>query len=288
MTDRPSLRDRLDEPRILVALGVHDGLTARIAQRTGVEAFYHSGYGAAATHHGLPDIGMIGVAEMAESVQRITAVSSQPVIADCDTCYGELPGVRRTVAEMERAGAGALQIEDQVFPKRCGHMEGKQVIPTEEMALKIRAAAAARHPETVIIARTDALQVHGFDEAISRCNAYLEAGADVAFVDAPTSHEQLEAIPRRVNGLCMANMTETGRTPLLSASELEQLGYRIVIFPTPQVWMFARAYEELCQEVVATGTTRGLIDRFMPFSEVNQLLGIAEWQRVPESRRSAG
>jgi 2-methylisocitrate lyase-like PEP mutase family enzyme len=281
MTDRPSLRERLEDSRILVALGVHDGLTARIAERAGIEAFYHSGYGAAATHHGLPDIGMIGLEEMVESVRRITAVASTPVIADCDTGYGAIPGVKRTVAEMERAGASAVQIEDQVFPKRCGHMDGKQVIPVDEMVLKIRAAVATRRDtSTLVIARTDALQTDGLDEAIDRCNVYAEAGADVAFVDAPTSREQLAEISRRVDAPSLANMTETGRTPPLTADELEQLGYRIVIFPTPQVWMFAKAYEELCHEVLATGTTRGHADRFMPFRDLNELLGIEELQRV--------
>jgi 2-methylisocitrate lyase-like PEP mutase family enzyme len=281
MTDRSSLRERLEDPRILVALGVHDGLTARIAERAGIEAFYHSGYGAAATHHGLPDIGMIGLGEMVESVRRITAVASTAVIADCDTGYGAIPGVKRTVSEMERAGASAIQIEDQVFPKRCGHMDGKHVIAVDEMVLKIRAAVATRRdPSTLVIARTDALQTDGLDAAIDRCNTYAEAGADIAFVDAPTSREQLEEIARRVDAPSMANMTETGRTPALTADELQQLGYRIVIFPTPQVWMFAKAYEELCRELLATGTTRGHADRFMPFDDLNELLGIEELQRV--------
>jgi 2-methylisocitrate lyase-like PEP mutase family enzyme len=280
MSERPTFRERLDQPGIVVALGAHDGLTARIAERAGIEALYHSGYGAAATHHGLPDIGVVGLAEMVESVRRVTAVSRTPVIADCDTGHGTLPGVKRTVREMERAGATALQFEDQVFPKRCGHMEGKEVIPADEMVLKIRAAAAVRDPATVLIARTDALQTDGLDEAIERCNLYAEAGADVVFVDAPRSREDLAEIVRRVDAPCMANMTETGKTPLLTAGELDELGYRIVIFPTPQVWMFAKAFQELCRELLATGTTKGMLDRFMPFDEVYSLLGIEELQRV--------
>jgi 2-methylisocitrate lyase-like PEP mutase family enzyme len=280
MTERDSLRERLEDPRIVVALGVHDGLTARIAERAGIEVFYHSGYGAAATHHGLPDIGIVGLAEMVESVRRITAVSRTPVIADCDTGHGAIAGVKRTVGEMERAGAAALQIEDQVFPKRCGHMEGKQVIPSDEMVLKIRAALSTRRQSTLIIARTDSLQTDGLDEAIDRCNTYAEAGADVVFVDAPRTRDELAEIARRVGAPMMANMTETGKTPLLSADELQALGYRLVIFPTPQVWMFARAYEELCHELLATGTTKGFLGRFMPFAEVNALLDIDDLQRV--------
>jgi methylisocitrate lyase len=281
MNGRPSLRERLGDPRILVALGVHDGLTARLAERAGLEAFYHGGYAAAAHHHGLPDIGMVGLEEMAESVRRVTLVSSTPVIVDCDTGYGAIAGVRRTVQEMERAGAGAIQLEDQVFPKRCGHMEGKQVIPVDEMVLKVRAALHARRdPETLVIARTDALQPHGLDEAIDRCNAYAEAGADLAFVDAPKSVEQLEEIARRVDAPSVANMSETGRTPLLTAAELQDLGYRVVIFPSTQTWLFARAYAQLCEELLRTGTTAALADRFMPFDEVNELLGVAELERV--------
>ncbi len=196
-----SLRERLSDPRILVAVGAHDGLTATLAERAGLEAVYQGGYAVAAHHHGLPDIGLVGLSDVAESLRRITAVSKIPVIVDADTGYGSEPGVRRSVLELERAGAAAVQIEDQVFPKRCGHMEGKSVIPREDMVLKVRAAVEARrNPDTVIIARTDALQMNGLDDAIDRCNAYREAGADVTFVDAPRSREHLEEISRRVDG----------------------------------------------------------------------------------------
>jgi methylisocitrate lyase len=280
--DRTTLRERLQDPDIVVAIGVHDGLTARLAERAGFEAFYHGGYAVAAHHLGLPDIGVAGLAEMAQSVTRVTNVSSVPVITDADTGYGELPGVRRTVHELERAGAQAIQLEDQVFPKKCGHMEGKQVIPRDEMVLKVRAAVAARRdPATLVIARTDALQPHGLDDAIDRCNAYAEAGADLAFVDAPGSREQLEEIARRVDAPSLANMSETGRTPPLTADELQELGYRVVIFPSSQTWIFARAYAELCAELRETGTTQGIRDRMMPFDEVNELLGMEELQRLP-------
>ncbi|QEC48400.1 carboxyvinyl-carboxyphosphonate phosphorylmutase [Baekduia soli] len=281
MSEAPNLRERLQDPRILVAMGVHDGLTARIAQQLGFEAFYHGGYAAAAHHHGLPDIGMVGLEEMVESVRRVTNVSTTPVIVDCDTAYGAIPGVKRTVHEMERAGAGAIQIEDQVFPKKCGHMEGKQVIAVDEMVLKIRAAVATRHdPSMLIIARTDALQPLGLDEAIDRCNAYAEAGADLAFVDAPGSREQLAEIARRVDVPSVANMSETGKTPALTADELQEMGYRVVIFPATQTWVFARAYEEVCRELLRTGTTAGYADRFASFDDVNALLGLEELQRV--------
>lgn len=274
-----SLRERLSDPRILVAVGAHDGLTATLAARAGLEAIYQGGYAVAAHHHGLPDIGLVGLSDVAESLRRMTAVASVPVIVDADTGYGAEPGVRRAVLELERAGAAAIQIEDQVFPKRCGHMEGKSVIPSDEMVLKVRAAQAARrNPETLIIARTDALQVHGLDDAIERCNTYAEAGADVTFVDAPRSREQLEEIARRVDGPLLSNMSETERTPSLTADELQQLGYSIVIFPSTQTWLFARVYQELLDEVMATGTSIGMRDRMMPFDDVNELLGLSRWE----------
>lgn len=277
-----TLLQRIQEPRILVAMGVHDGLTARIAERAGFEAFYHGGYAVAAHQYGLPDIGMIALHEMVESLGRVTGVSSVPVITDADTGYGEIAGVRRSVQELERAGAAAIQIEDQVFPKRCGHMAGKEVIPRDEMVLKVRAAVAARSgADLLIVARTDALQPNDLDDAIDRCNAYTDAGADVVFVDAPGSEEELAEIADRVDGLSLANMSETGRTPVMSAEELERMGYRIVIFPSPQTRIIARAYEDLCTELADHGTTRGVLDRMMPFEDVNRLLGLEEWQRLP-------
>jgi 2-methylisocitrate lyase-like PEP mutase family enzyme len=274
-----SLRERLSDSRIVIAVGAHDGLTATLAERAGFEAVYAGGYAVAAHNHGLPDIGLVGLAEVAASLSRMTAVSNIPVVVDADTGYGSEPGVRRSVIELERAGAAAIQIEDQVFPKRCGHMEGKRVIPPDEMVLKVRSALAARrNPETVVIARTDALQVNGLDDAIDRCNAYAEAGADVTFVDAPRTREHLEEIAQKVNGPKLVNMSETGRSPTLTADELEQLGFGIVIFPSTQTWLFARVYQELLDELQKTGTSMGLRDRMMPFDEVNELLGITRWE----------
>jgi 2-methylisocitrate lyase-like PEP mutase family enzyme len=274
-----SLRERLSDPRIIVAVGAHDGLTATLAERAGFEAVYAGGYSVAAHNHGLPDIGLVGLAEVAASLMRMTAVSTVPVVVDADTGYGSEPGVKRSVIELERAGAAAVQIEDQVFPKRCGHMEGKKVIPRDEMVLKLRAALSARrNPDTLVIARTDALQMNGLDDAIDRCNAYAEAGADVTFVDAPRTREHLEEVARKVDGPKLVNMSETGRSPTLTADELQELGFNIVIFPSTQTWLFARVYQELLEELQKTGTSEGLRDRMMPFDEVNDLLGIARWE----------
>jgi 2-methylisocitrate lyase-like PEP mutase family enzyme len=279
---QPTLRERLQAPEILVALGAHDALTARLAAASGIEAVYQGGYAVAAHHHGVPDIGLVALAEVAEPLRRMRAVCGLPIITDADTGYGAEPGVRRAVRELEAAGASAVQIEDQLFPKRCGHMEGKQVIPRDEMVLKVRAAVTARRdPETVIIARTDALAIHGLDDAIDRCNAYAEAGADVAFVDAPHSPQELVEIARRVQIPSLANMSETGRTPPHNADQLQAMGYRIVIFPSTQTWIFAHAYRELAQLVRGTGSTEGLRERMLPFDEVNKLLGIEEWEAPP-------
>jgi 2-methylisocitrate lyase-like PEP mutase family enzyme len=274
-----SLRSRLTEQGAIVALGAHDGLTARIAERAGVEAIYHGGYALAAHHFGLPDVGLVGRAEVVESVRRMRAATDLPIIVDADTGYGSEAGAWLTVRDLEAAGANAVQIEDQVSPKRCGHMEGKEVIPAEEMVIKIRAAVAARRSdETLIIARSDALQVTGLDDAIARCNAYSEAGADLVFVDAPRSVEEYSTIAERCSAPCVANMSETGRSPEIPTDDLEAMGYKLVIFPSTQTWLFAKAYEELCQAVVRDRTSAALANRFTSFDDVNALLGLAEWQ----------
>ena len=274
-----SLRERLASGPPLIALGAHDGLTARIAEQAGVEALYHGGYALAAHHFGLPDIGLVGRAEVVESVRRMRAATDLPIVVDADTGYGSEAGAWQTVRELEAVGANAVQIEDQVSPKRCGHMEGKEVISQADMVLKVRAAVAARRsPETVIIARSDALQVTGLDDAIARCNAYADAGADLVFVDAPRSLEDYAQIAEQCTAPCVANMSETGRSPDVPPAELERMGYRLVLFPSTQTWLFARVYRELCDAIVQTGTSASLNDRFTSFDDVNALLGLAEWR----------
>ena len=274
-----SLRDRLSDPGAVVALGAHDGLTARIAERSGIEAIYHGGYATAAHHFGLPDVGLVGRAEVVESVRRMRAATGLPIVVDADTGYGSEAGVWLTVRELEAVGADAIQIEDQVSPKRCGHMEGKEVIPAEEMAIKVRAAVAARRSEdTLIIARSDALQVTDLDDVIHRCNTYADAGADLVFVDAPRTVEEVADIAERCTVPCVANMSETGRSPTIPTEELETMGYKLVIFPSTQTWVFAKAYEELCRAIIEDRTTTSLADRFTSFDDVNALLGLAEWQ----------
>ena len=272
---RPTIRERLQEGGILVAMGAHDGLSARLAEREGFRALYHGSY-AAASAHGLPDIGLIGLGETTANLRRVTSSSSLPVIADADTGYGDEVAVAHTVRELERAGASAIQLEDQVWPKRCGHMPGKAVVPVEEMVLKVRAAVAARDPETVIIARTDALQRDGLEAALARCRAYAEACADLVFVDAPQTREQLEAAATRGGAPGMANMVETGVTPLLPVRELEAMGFALVIFPATHVWAMAGAYRRVARAIRADGTTEAVRGELLSFAETNEVLGLDE------------
>jgi len=273
-----SLRERLTEPEILVAVGAHDPFTALIAQRSGVEAVFLGGYSLAAHVHGLPDIGFIGLSDVVEVLERITATSTIPVIVDADTGYGAEPAVRRTVARLERAGAAGIQIEDQVSSKRCGYMEGKRVIPMDEMVVKVRAALEARaNDDLLLLARTDALAVTGIEDAIARVAAYAEAGADLVVVDAVSSREQIELLAERVEAPKMVPMPPRGAMP--TVSELQALGYRMVVFPSTQgSWLIAQAYAGLCEEIVRTGTTGTLLDGFVDFEELHAITDREGWE----------
>jgi carboxyvinyl-carboxyphosphonate phosphorylmutase len=230
MTTR--LRRMLAEPGIIVAPGAYDGISARLVEAAGYRAAYMTGAGTAASHLGQPDLGLATLTEMAAHAAHLTAALTIPVIADADTGYGNALNVVRTVREYERAGVAGLHLEDQVAPKKCGHIAGKQVIPAREFADKIRAAAEYRtDPDLVIIARTDARAVTGLDDAIERGNRYAEAGADVIFVEAPQTEEEIQRVAREVRAPLLANMVPGGRTPPVKVSELERLGFKIVIFP---------------------------------------------------------
>ena len=229
-----SLRARLARPQILIAPGVYDPLTSLVAEQTGFEALYVSGAAIAYTRLGRPDIGLVSMSEVVETVTLIRDRVRAHLVVDADTGYGNALNVERTVRLLERAGANAIQIEDQGFPKRCGHLDDKALIPASEMAGKIKAATDTRQsPDTLIIARTDAVAVEGFDRAIERALLYRDAGADLLFIEAPKAREELEKITIRAGGTVplMANMVEGGKTPMLSASELETLGFSLVIFP---------------------------------------------------------
>lgn len=284
-----SLRARLNRGDILVAPGAYDALTARLLEQAGFEAVYRGGYAASAAAFALPDLGITTLTDMADHLRRMTSAVSVPVIADADTGYGEVPQVIHTVRELEAAGAAAIQFEDQVFPKRCGHMEGKQVIPAEEMVVKLRAALAARHdPETVIIARSDATAVTGLDDAIRRSRLYADAGADVIFIDAPTSEDDLVAIAEGgIDAVLMVNVSEHGKTPDLGAQRFQELGFGLVIYPSSTLFAAAQSTKDLAAALMAEGSTTSVVPRMMPFDEINGILGKDEWDSVEDRLRGA-
>jgi 2-methylisocitrate lyase-like PEP mutase family enzyme len=277
MTD--SLRQRLARQPILIAPGVYDPLTALIAERAGFEALYVSGAAIAYTRLGRPDIGLVGMSEVAETVSLIRDRVVTHLVVDADTGYGNALNVERTVRLLERAGANAIQIEDQDFPKRCGHLDDKALIPAQEMAGKIKAAVDSRHSsDTLVIARTDAVAVEGFDRAIARAAFYREAGADMLFIEAPRERAELGRIAALMGKATplMANMVEGGKTPLLPASELQELGFAFVIFPGAIVRVLAKTAEEFYGALKAHGTTEAFRPRMFDFEALNKLVGTPE------------
>lgn len=276
------LRERLTRPEIVVAPGVHDALAARIAERAGFEALYFTGAGFSYTHLGAPDIGLVSLTETVWRLGAIAEATSLPVIADGDTGYGNALNIGRTVREFERAGAAAIQLEDQTFPKRCGHLTGKTMISAVEMAGKIRAAADARRSGMLVIARTDAREVEGLGTALERAQRYKDAGADVLFVEAPQSLEELASVPKRLPPPVMANMVEGGVTPMATARDLQAMGYRLVIFPGAAVRISAAAIMRLMAGLKENGTTEGLRDQMLSFDELNDLVGLADYQQREE------
>lgn len=270
------LRELLQQPGLIPSLGAHDAFTARVMEQAGVPLLFLGGFGVAASMLGLPDLNFPTLTEMADAVRRITACISVPLIADGDTGHGDLIHVQRTVREFERAGASGILLEDQVAPKRCGHFEGKSLVAPDEMVLRLRAAVAAReNPDFVIIARTDARAVEGLDAAINRMQRYLETGADVAFIEAPESEEELARIPREIPGPHLANMLAGGKTPILPLPRLEELGYKIAVAPIESLSVTARAVQLLCGEWLGQGRVDHLApERLAPFREVKELLGL--------------
>ncbi len=277
MNGRRALRGWVERRDGLVVPGAYDGVSAKLVACAGFPAVYMTGYGTSASRLGLPDLGFAGLTEMVENVRQMVASVPIPLIADADTGYGNPLHVRRTVQAYEAAGIAALHVEDQVWPKRCGHLAGKQVIPTDEMAQKIRAAVEARHdPDLLIIARTDALALSGFDDALRRAEAYAKAGADVLFVEAPTTVAEIEAIPKALNRPCLFNYAPGGRSPLLPLSRLRALGYAIIILPVQTLFVATRAMADYLQALRATDDPATLEDRLIPFSEFNDLIGVTE------------
>ncbi|MBS0123699.1 isocitrate lyase/PEP mutase family protein [Thetidibacter halocola] len=287
-----TLRERLAAKEILVAPGIYDGLTAALASQAGFEALYLSGAAVAYTRLGRPDIGLTTASEMADTMALIADRVGLPVIIDADTGFGNALNAQRTMRTYERAGAAALQIEDQTYPKRCGHLKDKALIPAAEMAGKVAAMADARaSDETLIIARTDAIAVEGFSAAIDRAEMYLEAGADALFVEAPQDRAQLEAITAHFAGRAplLANMVEGGATPITGADDLERLGYSIVIFPGGIVRALARTAQDYYQSLRQNGSNRPFAERMFDFNGLNEVIGtddmLAEGARYDGSKR---
>ena len=276
MTHQNTLRSLLSKPPIVVAPGVYDSLTALIATQADFHSLYISGAAIAYTRLGRPDIGLVSISEVVDTVSLIRDRVDANLIVDADTGYGNALNVERTIRLLERAGANAIQIEDQGFPKRCGHLDDKTLIPAAEMAGKIKAAVDARHSkDTLIIARTDAVAVEGFEQAVERALLYKDAGADVLFVEAPKAREELAKIVKQVGHTLplMANMVEGGKTPIMSASELEALGFSLVIFPGGIVRTLAKTAVDYYASLAAHGSTQPFLDRMFDFNELNGLLG---------------
>lgn len=278
MTKNHRLRQLLEQPGIIRSLGAHDVMTAMLIEQAGFETVFIGGFGTSASLLGLPDLNFLTLSEMADAIRRMSARLHVPLIADGDTGHGDLHNVVRTVQSFAQAGASGVILEDQVSPKRCGHFEGKQVIPAEEMALKIKVAVTARpDKDFIIIARTDAREPLGIDEAIRRVNLYAEAGADVCFIEAPLSVEELQRIPREVSRPLLVNMLWGGKTPILSVRELEQMGYKIVVCPIESLLVSAYAVRELIQAFARDGRVDAMQSRMVSFAEIKQILGVEEY-----------
>jgi 2-methylisocitrate lyase-like PEP mutase family enzyme len=274
-----SLKSRIAQGRVVIAPGVYDALTASLAASAGFEALYLSGAAIAYTRLGRPDIGLVSSSEVADALAHVCERVETPVIVDADTGYGNALNVQRTVRLFERAGAAAIQLEDQTFPKRCGHLNGKSVVPMNEMIGKIHAAVdARRRARTMIIARTDAAAIEGFESAIERAESYANAGADVLFVEAPRTREQLRAVATALSNRAplLANMVEGGKTPVLSGTELEALGFRLVIFPGAIVRALVQTAVDFYGVLKRDGTTDAFRDRMFDFETLNGVLGTAD------------
>ena len=272
-----TLAQRLKKPGLVTAPGVYDMVSAMVADRMKFGAIYMTGFGVVASHLGLPDAGLATYSDMVGRVGQIAQMCKTPLIADGDTGYGGLLNVQHTVRGYEAAGAQAIQIEDQEFPKKCGHTPGRRVIPTEDAARKIKVAAQTRSSKDfLIIARTDARTAHGLDEALRRAEQYLKAGADALFIESPESEAEMSRICRTFDVPLIANMVEGGRTPVLSKKELEELGYRIALFPVAGLMAATAAMHSVYEHMRKTGSTNGWSGELYPFEEFTKLIGFEE------------
>jgi len=281
MKVRTRLRELIAARAIVVAPGAYDAFSAKLIETVGFEAVYMTGFGTAASVLGLPDIGLLTMTEMAANAKRLADIVNIPVIADADTGYGNHLNVMRTVEEYEKAGVAAIQIEDQVSPKRCGHMGGHKLISAEEMGSKIGAAVRARKDkDMVLIARTDAISAEGFDEAIRRGNIYREEGADLLFIEAPTNMDQLASIPKLINGPALINIAP--KTPYLRVSRYEEMGYAMAIYPPICITTAYRAIKEELTELKAKGMNEDGGHGGVSFDELVEFLGLSKYRTLEE------
>ncbi len=283
MSVRSTLRELLAGPDLVMAPGVADALNARLVAREGFKVIYMTGSGTTASRLGMPDIGLLTMTEMVDNAGRIADASGLPVIADADTGYGGPINVQRTTRAYERAGVAGIHIEDQQWPKRCGHLQGKTLIPAAEMAAKVRAATDAREDKDfVVIARTDALSVEGFEQALDRGRLYEEAGADMIFIEAPNTPDQLAAVPRSFRVPTLFNMASSGKTPFLSAQEIQKLGFKVVIYPNFMLLAAVTAAQGVLRELKKTGSIAGLANKITTFTELFDLVGMREVQELEQ------
>ena len=280
---RKRFAERIRRRELVSAPGVYDLISAKLADRMGFDALYVTGYGVVASHLGLPDAGLATYSDMVGRVGQIAAMTGTPLVADGDTGYGGLLNVQHTVRGYESVGAVAIQLEDQEFPKKCGHMLGRRVVPAADMAAKIRVAVESRSdPNFLVIARTDSRTTLGLDEALRRAEAYLKAGADLLFIESPESVEEMERIGRTFEVPLVANMVEGGRTPILDAATLQQLGYRLAIFPALGFLAAGAVLEKAYAGLKATGSSVGIDVPLYPFKDFSALMGfdwVAEFDR---------
>ncbi len=286
---RAALRTLVAKKQGLVVPGAYDGISARLVQQAGFPAVYMTGYGTAASRLGLPDLGFAGLAEMADHARNLAAVLDVPLIADADTGYGNALNVRRTVQTYEAAGVAALHIEDQITPKRCGHLSGHEIIPRSDFVGKIRAAVEARtDPDLLIIARTDAISAVGLDEALYRGEAVAAAGADVLFIEAPRTEAQVERVAGAFDTPLLYNYAPGGRSPLPPFVRLRELGFAIILLPVDTLLVAAQAIRAFLAETKARDDVRALADRYMPFGDFNELIGVTAQLALAERYRGDG
>ena len=279
---KKSIRDRIaNDNDIIILPGVYDALTAKIAEDVGFEAAFQTGYGTSASLLGMPDFGFLDAGETLENARRIINCVNIPILVDIDTGYGNPLNVWKIVKDLERIGAKGIFLEDQVWPKRCGHMTGKAVIPKEEYILKLQAAIDAREDnEFIIVARTDSLAQFGIEEAIERGKEYRKIGADVVFIEAPKTIEQMELIAKEIKAPLLANMIEEGVTPNLTANQLRKMGYKMVVFPLSALYSSTFAIKQTLQTLKKTGTTKELKNKMITFQEFNDLVNLSNYNKL--------